>query len=95
MADMGSTLGANVIINTIAAVDHHCRIGNHVQVTPGIHLGGMVNVEEGAFLGIGVSVFPDLKIGTWSAVGAGAEVVDNVVPGATAMGAPAKEKRKN
>ncbi len=44
----GSTLGENVIVNTLAGVDHDSTLGDGSHVCPGAHLGGWVEVGEGA-----------------------------------------------
>lgn len=90
----GSMIGPNVIINTGATVDHHARLGAHVHLAPGVHLGGTVTVEEGAFLGIGSSVIPNRTVGAWSIVGAGAAVIYDVPPHVTVVGIPAKPLAK-
>lgn len=83
-------LGAHVIVNTGATVDHDCRVGNFVHLAPGTHLAGFVVVEEGAFLGIGAVVIPGVRVGAWTVVGAGGVVVQNLPPHITAVGVPAK-----
>jgi len=86
----GSVIGSNVIINTGATVDHHANIGAHAHIAPGVHLGGTVTVGEGAFLGIGSNVLPNLTIGNWSTIGAGAVVVNDIPATVTAVGIPAR-----
>jgi len=85
-----AVIGANSIINTSASVDHHCRIGDHVHIAPGVRLGGGVHVGEGALVGIGAIVLPETRIGAWATVGAGAVVINDVDPGATVVGIPAR-----
>jgi sugar O-acyltransferase (sialic acid O-acetyltransferase NeuD family) len=86
----GAIVGANSIVNTAASVDHHCRLGDHVHVAPGVRLGGDVQVGDGALIGIGAVVLPGKRIGAWAIVGAGAVVIDDVAPGTTVVGVPAK-----
>ncbi len=85
----GSIIGANVILNTGCTVDHHNRIGNHVHIAPGSHLGGAVEIGEGTLIGIGAIVLPQRQIGSWTILGAGAlsnrDLGDHVV----AVGMPA------
>jgi sugar O-acyltransferase (sialic acid O-acetyltransferase NeuD family) len=88
----GTTIGANVILNTACSVDHHNRVGDHAHVAPGVHLGGYVTVGEGAFIGIGAAVVPGVRIGAWSTVGSNAAVVRDVDDGITAVGVPARPR---
>lgn len=83
-------LGHHVIVNTGASVDHDCAIGDFVHLAPGVHLAGNVRIEEGALLGIGTSVIPGRRIGSWTTVGAGAAVVGDLPPGVVARGVPAR-----
>jgi sugar O-acyltransferase (sialic acid O-acetyltransferase NeuD family) len=86
----GAAIGANVILNTGCTVDHHCRIAQHVHIAPGAHLGGEVLIEAGVLVGIGATVAPRCRLGSWSIAGAGAVVVRDVPPGVTVVGVPAR-----
>jgi len=94
VVNMGSVIGENVIINTGATIDHHNHIASHVHIGPGVHLGGTVVVHEGAFLGIGAAVLPNIMIGEWSVVGAGGVVTRDLPDHVTAIGMPAKVIKK-
>lgn len=89
----GSTVGNNVILNTGCTIDHHNYVGNHVHIAPGVHTGGEVRIEEGAFIGIGSTVMPRCRIGCWTTVGAGSVVTKDLPDGAVAFGVPAKVVR--
>ncbi len=58
-------IGSNVILNTGCTIDHHNVIGDHVHIAPGINLGGEVHIGEGTLVGIGATVLPGRKIGSW------------------------------
>jgi len=47
-ADTGAIVGASVIRNPAGTSDTHNRVGDHVHMAPGVHLGGDVTVGEGA-----------------------------------------------
>jgi acetyltransferase EpsM len=49
---------------------------------------------EGSMMGVGSSVIPCVKIGSWATIGAGAAVVRDIPDGVTAVGVPAKEISK-
>jgi acetyltransferase-like isoleucine patch superfamily enzyme len=86
----GSTIGANVILNTGCTVDHHNRIGDHSHIAPGVHLGGDVEVGEGALIGIGATVMPQRRVGCRSVVSAGALIHSDVGDEVVAAGVPAR-----
>jgi acetyltransferase EpsM len=90
----GAEVGAHVILNTKASVDHHCRVGNYVHIAVA-HLGGGAAADEGAFLALGSTVLPGVVVGAWATVGAGAVVLKDVPPGATVVGVPAREITTN
>jgi sugar O-acyltransferase (sialic acid O-acetyltransferase NeuD family) len=80
----------NAIINTGATVDHDSVIGPHAHVSPGCRLAGMVQVEEGALLGIGTCAIPGMRIGAWATTGAGSVIIRDVAPGTVVVGVPAR-----
>lgn len=83
-------VGVHSHLNCGAIVSHDCRIGDFVSVSPGVRLNGDVTVGDGAFLGTGAIVLPGRCVGQAAVVGAGAVVTDDVAPGATVVGAPAR-----
>lgn len=89
----GARLGRHVIVNNAATVDHDCVVGDYVHLAPGVHLAGKVTIEEGAFLGIGSAVIPNVAVGAWSIVGAGSAVVRDLPAGVVAYGNPARPRR--
>lgn len=80
----------HAIVNTSASVDHDCMVGRFAHLAPGTRLAGGVTVGEGALLGVGSLYIPNLTIGAWAVVGAGAAVVRDVPAGVTARGVPAR-----
>jgi sugar O-acyltransferase (sialic acid O-acetyltransferase NeuD family) len=88
-------IGAHAIINTAASVDHDCVLGDFVHVGPGTRLCGGVTIDEGALLGVGVSAAPNVGIGAWSTVGAGAVCVRDVPSDTTVTGVPARATEAN
>jgi sugar O-acyltransferase (sialic acid O-acetyltransferase NeuD family) len=86
----GSHLGANVIINTGARVDHDCSIAAHAHIAPGATLSGYVHIGEGTHIGTGACIIEGVNVGAGSIVGAGAVVLNDVPPGVTVVGVPAR-----
>jgi UDP-perosamine 4-acetyltransferase len=86
----GGAVADGVIVNTGATVDHDCQLGAFCHIAPGAHLAGRVIVGERALIGISACVRQGITIGEDAVVGAGAAVVDDVPPGATVVGVPAR-----
>ena len=87
----GARLGSNGALNANVVVSHECVLGAHVFMAPGGVLAGLVEAGEGAMIGVHATVLPRLKIGAWATVGGGAVVVQDVPPGTTVAGNPARE----
>lgn len=83
-------IGAHVIINTGAQVDHDCSIADFVHLGPGAVLCGTVSVGEGTFIGAGSVVIPGVKIGKWSVIGAGSVVIRDIPDHTVVVGNPAR-----
>lgn len=90
VVNTGARLGAGVIVNTCASVDHHSVLGDCVHLAPGAHTGGEVMIDRGALVGLGASIVPRCTIGAWATVGAGAAVIHDVPAGCTVVGTPAR-----
>ena len=86
-----ASIGAGVILNTGASIDHECVVGDFAHIAPGVAVAGNVTVGEGALVGIGAAVTPGCSIAAWSTVGAGATVIDDVVDATVVAGTPARE----
>lgn len=83
-----------VIVNTGATVDHDCVIGPAAHLAPQCALAGNVTLDACSFLGVGCKVIPGVTIGEHAIVGAGGVVISDIGAGVTAVGIPAKPKRR-
>lgn len=88
--DIGVTVGDNVLINTGSIIAHHSCIGAHSFIAPGVHIAGLVNVEEKCFIGIGAIVKDCINIKKSSVVGAGSLVLKDTEENSVSVGVPAK-----
>jgi sugar O-acyltransferase (sialic acid O-acetyltransferase NeuD family) len=89
-----AVVGHHSIVNHVSSIDHHVVVGSFAHMAPGCHTGGSVRVGEGAFLGIGAAIIPDVTIGSWAVVGAGSVVLHDVLESTVVVGVPARELRK-
>lgn len=87
---VGAVLGRSCIINTNAIVGHECHLHEGVHIGSGVRLGGCVEVNSYAMIGMGATVLPRIQIGEGAIVGAGAVVTKNVSPYTVVVGNPAR-----
>jgi sugar O-acyltransferase (sialic acid O-acetyltransferase NeuD family) len=84
------SLGRQTQLNVNAVVSHDCIVGDYVTLSPGVLINGTVRLGDGVFLGTGAIVLPGRTVGAGARIGAGAVVVDDVAPGVTVTGVPAR-----
>lgn len=89
IVNVGTAIGDLVVINTGASIDHDCVIDECAHLAPGTRLAGGVRVGAGSLVGIGAVAIPNVSIGSWAVIGAGAAVVDTIPDNCTAVGVPA------
>lgn len=83
-------IGKACIINTLASVDHDCKIKDGVHISPGANIGGTVTIKDMTWIGIGSSIVNNVTIGSNTIIGAGSVVIKDIQDNCTAVGAPAK-----
>ena len=66
------------IINTGAIISHDCILDDHVNISPGAILAGMVHVEQSVLIGMGVTVNLGVNIGEGARIGNGATIKGDV-----------------
>jgi acetyltransferase-like isoleucine patch superfamily enzyme len=86
-------VGAHVVVNTGAIIDHDCRIAEFAHLAPGSCLAGNVRVGAGCLVGVGSSVGPGVRLGEWSTLGAGGVAMSDIPANTVAVGVPAKPCR--
>jgi UDP-perosamine 4-acetyltransferase len=90
VVNVGADIGEDVILNTSSTIDHHCAIGAHAHVGPGVTMGGAVRLGVEVFVGAGAVLLPGVTIGDRAVVGAGAVVRNDLPADCTAVGVPAR-----
>lgn len=96
----GATVGDRLFIDhgMGTVVGETAEIGDEVVLYHGVTLGGKSDdpvkrhptVEDRAMIGANATLIGDITIGADATVGAGAVVVDDVAPGTTVVGNPAR-----
>ena len=85
-----ASIGAGVVLNTAAVVEHDCYVGDFAHVAPGARVLGGARVGRLSLIGAGAIVLPGVQVGNSCVVGAGAVVTKGVESGTTVAGIPAK-----
>ncbi len=86
----GVVIGDHSMLCPGSVVGHEAAIGDHSILAPGAIVSGLVHVEAVCYVGAGAVIRQKLRIGTRSLVGMGAVVVNDVEPGSTLVGNPAR-----
>ena len=73
-----ASLGAHVVVNSGAIVEHDCSIGNNTFIGPGAVIGGFTNIGSNCFIGLGARVSNGITIGDNITVAMGAIVTKNL-----------------
>ena len=89
-----ASTGRACIINTGAVVEHGCRLGDGVHLSPRAALGGNTTVGDCTWVCIGAVAAHNIVIGEHSVIGAGAAVVSNIPSNVLAAGVPARVHRQ-
>jgi sugar O-acyltransferase (sialic acid O-acetyltransferase NeuD family) len=82
--------GHGLVVGFNSTIGHDVVLGEFVTISSQVDLCGGVTVGDGAFIGSGARVLPELTIGAGAYVGAGAVVVRSVAPGERVFGNPAR-----
>ena len=71
-------------------IGHDVHLHKNVEITAGVVVGGFVEAQEGAYIGINAVIRNRISLGTNSFVGMGATVTKSVSDGITVVGNPAR-----
>lgn len=92
---VNSQIGNHVHINFNCSIGHDAILNDYVTISPLVSISGDCEIAEGVLFGSNSSIIPLKKVGKFSKIGAGACVIKDVEAYRTAVGVPAKVKKKN
>lgn len=87
-------VGAHVIINTSASVDHDCVIEDGVHIAPNVTLCGGVQIGERTLIGVGAILLPSTEFPPDSILGGGSVATRSPHTPGNYVGCPAKPLTK-
>lgn len=91
---VNSKIGDHVHINFNSTIGHDAVIGNYCTIGPMVIITGYNSLDEGVYVGAGAAFIQDVSVGSWSTIGAGAAVVEDIPEKVVAVGVPAKVIKK-
>jgi sugar O-acyltransferase (sialic acid O-acetyltransferase NeuD family) len=94
VATVNIKLRAFSLCNFACTLGHEATVGRGSVINPGANISGGVVLGDGVLVGTGAQVLQYLSVGDGATVGAGAVVTQNVPPGVTVVGIPAKILRR-
>jgi len=86
----GATVGRHTVVGNRSAIGRGATLGAFTSVLSAVVIGERAVLGEGVTVGSSAVIAPGVRIGPWATVGAGSVVVDDVAPGATVIGNPAR-----
>lgn len=86
--------GIGVIIAPGVEIGENSFISQNVSLEPLPGVDGVPRVGSNVYIGVGAQVLGPVMIGDGATVGANALVLEDVAPGATVAGIPARELKK-
>jgi UDP-3-O-[3-hydroxymyristoyl] glucosamine N-acyltransferase len=89
-----TSIGAGTKIDNLVQIGHNCQIGRSCIICGQAALAGSVILEDGVTLGGSVGIADHIRIGTRAVVGGRSGVMDDIPPGETWFGYPARPVRQ-
>ncbi|MCW5589285.1 MAG: acetyltransferase [Legionellales bacterium] len=83
-------IGLACIINSAATVEHDCKLGAGVHISPKACLAGTVTVGDLSWVGMGANIIQNVTIGQSVIIGAGSVVINNIDDYSKVVGNPAR-----
>lgn len=86
-----SVIGKNCIINTVCNIEHGCIVGNFVHISTGGMINSGCRIGNNCFIGSNLTLIQGIKNCDDVIIGAGADVVKNILEAVTYIGNPARK----
>jgi sugar O-acyltransferase (sialic acid O-acetyltransferase NeuD family) len=83
-------LGKGTMIYYNSIITHDVKVGNFVEISPGVTLLGRSIINNNVQIGAGSIILPNIIIGENAIIGAGAVVTKDIPDNCIAVGVPAK-----
>lgn len=87
-------LGKGCIVYYNSIITHDCKIGDFVEISPGVTLLGKSEVDSYSQIGSNATILPNVKIGKNVIIGAGSVVTKDVPDNCLVIGVPAVIKKQ-
>jgi sugar O-acyltransferase (sialic acid O-acetyltransferase NeuD family) len=84
------SIGRHVILNLACTIGHESTIDDYSAFMPTCSISGEVTIGKCTYWGTGAKIINRCHVGDNVTIGAGAVVIRDLPPGATAVGVPAK-----
>ena len=85
-----TTIGDHVSVRDGASIGHDVDVGDFAFIGTNATVGGYCRLGHGAYVGLAAVIREHVTVGAMATVGMGAVVVDDVMPGETVVGNPAR-----
>ena len=89
-----TTIGAGAKIDNLVQIGHNCKVGRSCIICGQAALAGSVTLGDGVTLGGSVGIADNIVIGARATVGGRSGVMDDIPPGETWFGYPARPVRQ-
>ncbi|MFI8380426.1 acetyltransferase [Leeuwenhoekiella sp. NPDC079379] len=86
-------IGKGCLIYYNSVVTHDCKLGDWIEISPGVNILGRVEIGNHTTVGSGSTILPNIKIGRNVIIGAGSVVTKNIPDNSLVYGVPAKIKK--
>ena len=89
-----ASIGAGVIVNSAASLDHESEMKDFSSLAPGAKTGGNVTIGIRTAVGINSTILPGRSVGNDVVIGAQSLVTNDIEQSTVAFGIPAKVMRQ-